>query len=65
MRGKSLIIEHCTIAIVCSGWVVFAWPECRYAYCVGCKIWFQGHGTSFAWGSQLEPEFWRLEVHLG
>ena len=48
---KAIDSRNSSIVSVCTGWVVFAWPECRHADRVGCKVRVQGNGSTPAWRS--------------
>lgn len=43
---KAIDNRNSSIVSVCTGWVVFAWPECRHADRVGRKVRVQGHGST-------------------
>ena len=43
---KAIDSRNSSIVSVCTGWVVFAWPECRHADRIGCKVRVQGYGST-------------------
>ena len=48
---KAIDSRNSSIVFICTGWVVFAWPKCRYADRVGCKVWVHGNDSTPDWRS--------------
>ena len=54
---KAIDSRNSSIVFVCTGWVVFARPECRHADFIGCKVRVQGHGSTLAGRSVWDWNF--------